>query len=89
MHLNNDGIYIFASNLVNVLNNLIFNKSIWLTEDDNTNVGKDNCKQSFDSSDEVKHNNNIYYNNNVIRHEKVIEKGSAFLNNLRVNESSE
>ena len=32
---------------------------IWLTEDDNTTVGKDNYKQDFDSSDDVKHNNSI------------------------------
>ena len=62
-HLNRDGTYTFASNLIDFLNDFKFNKSIWLTEDDNTIGGTDKCKQSFDSSDEVKHNNNIdlYY----------------------------
>ena len=49
LHLNNDSTYIFASNLVDYLNDFIFSKSIWLSEDDNTTVGKDNCKQGFDS----------------------------------------
>ena len=39
------------------------NWSIWLTEDDNTTVSKDNYKQGFDSSGEVKQNNSIDYNN--------------------------
>ena len=64
--------YIFASNFVDFLNNFIFSKSIRLTEDDNAAVGKDNCRQSFDSSDEVKHNNSIDYNNNVVSYENVI-----------------
>ena len=41
-------------------------------------VGKDNYKQSFDSSGEVKQNNSIDYNNNVVSNEKVIEKDSDF-----------
>ena len=64
-HLNNDGEYVFASNLVDFLNNFIFNKNIWLTENDNITVGQDNCKQSFDSSGEAKQNNSIDYNHNV------------------------
>ena len=84
MHLNNDGTYKFASNLVDFLNDFIFSKSIWLTEDDNATVGKDDCKQGFDSSVEVKHNNSIDYNNNVVSNEKVIEKDSDFLRILRV-----
>ena len=84
MHLNNDGTYIFTSNLVYFLNDFIFSKSIWLTEDDNATVGKDDCKQGFDSSVEVKHNNSIDYNNNVVSNEKVIEKYSDFLRILRV-----
>ena len=66
LHLNNDGKCIFASNLADFLNDFIFSKSIWLTEDDNTTVGKDNCKQGLDSSVEGKHDNNIDYNNNVV-----------------------
>ena len=73
LHLNNDTTYIFASNLVDFLNDFIFSKNIWLTEEDNTTLGKYNCKQGFDS-DEVKHNNSIDYNNNVVSNEKVIEK---------------
>ena len=84
MHLNNGGTYIFPSNLLDFLNDFIFSKSIWLTEDGNTTVGRDNCRQGFDSSDEVKHNNSIDYNNNVISREKVIEKDSDFLRILRV-----
>ena len=42
----------------------------YLTEDDDTTVGKNNCKQAFDSSDEVKHNNSIDYNNSVASHRK-------------------
>ena len=45
------------------------------------------CRQRFDSSDEVKQNNSIDYldySNNVISHEKVIEKDSDFLRNLRI-----
>ena len=57
--MNRDGTYTFASNLIDFLNDFKFIKSIWLTEDDNTIGGMDKCKQSFDSSDEVKHNNNI------------------------------
>ena len=57
---------------------------MWLTEDNNVTVGKDNCKQSFDYSDEVKHNNSIDYNNNVVSHEKAIEKDCGFLRILRV-----
>ena len=86
MHLNNDSTHIFASKLADFLNHFVFSKSIWLTEDDdNTTVGKDNCKQSFDSSDEVRHNNSIdYNNNNVVSNEKVTEKDSDFLPILRV-----
>ena len=84
LHLNNEGTYIFASNLVDFLNDFIFSNSIWLTEEDNTTLGKDNCKQGFDSSDEVKHNNSIDYNNNVVSNEKVIEKDSDFLRILRM-----
>ena len=80
MQLNNDGTYIFTSNLVDFLNDFISSKSIWLTEDDNATVGKD----VFDSSVEVKHNNSIDYNNNVVSNEKMIEKDSDFLRMLRV-----
>ena len=84
LHLNNDGTYIFASNLADFLNDFIFSKRIWLTEDDNTTIGKDNYKQGFDSSVEVKQNNSIDYNNNVVSNEKVIERDSDFLRILRV-----
>ena len=82
--MNNDGKCIFASNLADFLNDFIFSKSIWLTEDDNTTVGKDNYKPGFDSSDEVKDNNSIDYNNAVLNHEKVIRKDSDFWRILRV-----
>ena len=62
----------------------ILNKSIWQTEDNNTTVGKDSCKQSFDSFNEVKHNNSIDYINNVISHEQVTGKDSDCLCNLRL-----
>ena len=84
MHLNNDGTYIFASNLVDFLNDYIFSKSIWLTENDNTTILKDNYKQGFGSSVEFKQNNSIDYNNNVVSNGKVIEKDSDFLPVLRV-----
>ena len=84
LHWNNDGTCIFASNRADFWNNFIFNKSIWLTEGDNNTLDKDNCKQSFDPSNESKHNNSMNYNNNVISHEKVIEKDFYLLCNLRV-----
>ena len=84
MHLNNDGTDIFASNPADFLNDFIFSKSIWLTEDDNTTIGKDNYKQGFDSFVEVKQNNSIDYNNNVVSNKKVIERDSDFLRILRV-----
>ena len=84
LHLNSDGTYTFASNLVYFLNSFNFSKSIWLTEDDNTTVGKDNCKQDFDSSDEIKHNITIDCNNNVVSNKKMIEKDSDFLRVLWV-----
>ena len=40
--------------------------------------------KSFDSSDEVRHNNSIDYNNSVVSNEKVTEKDSDFLPILRV-----
>ena len=79
LHMSNDGTYIFASNTVDFLNNFIFSKSIWLTED--VMIVVKDCRQRFDSSDEVKQNNSIDYldySNNVISHEKVIEKDSDF-----------
>ena len=69
------GTYIFASNLLDFLNNFVFSKSVWLTEDDNTTVDKGNCKQGFESSDEVRHNNSNDYNNNVVSHEKGDREG--------------
>ena len=59
LHLNSDGMCTFARNVIDFLNNFKFDKNIWLTEDDNTIGGTDKCRQSFDSSDEVKHNNSI------------------------------
>ena len=49
----------FASNLVDFLNGFIFTRNIWLTKDDNTNLGKENCKQDFDFSAETKQRNKI------------------------------
>ena len=57
LHLNNDGTYMFASNLVDFLNGFLFNRNIWLTKDDNTNLGKENCKQGFDLSAKTKQSN--------------------------------
>lgn len=51
-----------------------------LTRNDNTNIGKDNYKQSFDSSDEIKQNTSIDYN--VVNLQKVTEKDSDCLRNL-------
>ena len=84
MHLNNDGTYILVSNLFDFFTYFIFSKSIWLTKADSITVSKENCKQSFDSSDEVKHNNSSDYTNIIISYEKVIEKDSKFLGKLRV-----
>ena len=84
LQLNNDGTHIFASNLVDFLNDYIFTKSIWLTENDNTTILKDNYKQDLGSSVEVKQNNSIDYNNNAVSNGKVIEKDSDFLPVLRV-----
>ena len=53
LNLHNEGTYIFATNLVGFLNGLIFNK------DDNTNLGKNDCKQSLGSSDETNQNNRL------------------------------
>ena len=50
LHLNIDGTYIFTSDFVDFLNDFIFSKCIWLTEDNSTTVGKYNYKQGFDSS---------------------------------------
>ena len=52
----------FASNLVEFLNGFIFNRNIWLTKDDNKNLGKENCKQGFDFSPKTKHNSNSISN---------------------------
>lgn len=51
-----------------------------LTRNDNTNIGKDNYKQSFDSSDEIKQNTSI--DCNVVNLQKVTEKDSDCLRNL-------
>ena len=50
LHLNIDDTYILTSEFVDFLNDFIFSKCIWLTEDDSTTVGKFNYKQGFDSS---------------------------------------
>ena len=55
----------FASNLVDFLNGFIFNGNIWLTKDDNTNLGKENCKQGFDVSDKTKQSSKIDCSSNV------------------------
>ena len=65
LHLNNDGIYMFDSNLVDFLNGFIFNRNIWLNKDDNRNLGKENCKQGFDLPTITKQSNKIDYSNNV------------------------
>lgn len=73
----NDGTYTFASNLAG-----FYFQWEYLTGNDNTNICKDNCKQTFGSSDEIKQNNNIDYNN-VVSLQKVTEKDSDCLRNLR------
>ena len=73
LHLNNDGTYLFASNLVDFLNGFIFNRNIWLTKDDNTNLGKENCKQGFDFSAKTKQSNKIDCSNSVTSNEKKIK----------------
>ena len=74
----------FASNLVEFLNGFIFNRNIWLTKDDNKNLGKENCKQGFDFSPKTKHNSKIDWSNNVTSNEKKIELDSDYSYNLRV-----
>ena len=66
----------FASNLVDFLNGFDFNRNIWLTEDDNTNLGKENCKQGFAFSANTKQSSKIDCSNNVTRNEKKIKLGS-------------
>ena len=44
---------------------LFYNRNIWLTKDDNTNLGKENCKQGFDFSAKTKESNQINCGNNV------------------------
>ena len=67
------GTYMYASNLVDFLNSYIFNRNIWLTKDDNTNLGKENCKQGFDLSAKTKQSNEIDCSNSVTSNEKKIE----------------
>ena len=74
----------FASNLIDFLSGFIFNGNIWLTKDDNTNFGKENCKQGFDSSTKTKHGNKIDCSNNVTSKEKKIELDPNYLSNLRL-----
>ena len=66
----NDGNYMFASDLVNILNGFIFNRNIWLTKDDNTNLSKENFKQSFDFSAKTEPSSKIDCSNNVTSKEK-------------------
>ena len=54
----------FASNLGDFLNGFIFNRNIWLTADDNTHLGKGNCKQGFDFSAKTKQSSKIECSNN-------------------------
>ena len=75
LHLNNEGICTFASNLVDFLNGFIFNRDIWLTKDDNKNLGKENCRQGFHFSAKTKQNTKIDCSNNVtnlLRHHKEV-----------------
>ena len=65
--------YMYASNLVDFLNSYIFNRNIWLTKDDDTNLGKENCKQGFDFSAKTKQSNEIDCSNGVTSNEKKIE----------------
>ena len=74
----------FFSNLVDFLNGFIFNRNIWLTKDDNTTLGKENCKQGFDFFAKTKQSNKIDCSKNVTSNEKKIELNSNFLSNLRV-----
>ena len=73
LHLNNDGIYMFAINLVEFLNGFIFNRNIWLTKDDNAKLGKVNCKKGFDFSALTKQSSEIDCSNSVTSNEKKIE----------------
>ena len=67
----------FASNLVDFLNGFIFNRDIWLTKDDNKNLGNENCKQGFDFSAKTK----LDCSNNVTSNEKKIVLVELFITN--------
>ena len=77
LHLNNEGTCMFASNLLDFLNGFIFNRNIWLTKNDNKNLGKENCKQGFGFSAKTKQRSKIDCRNNAT----MIETGTevAFL----------
>ena len=66
LHLNNEGTCMFASNLVDFLNGFIFNRDIWITKDDNKNLGQENCKQGFDFSAKTKESGKIDCSNNRV-----------------------
>ena len=81
----------FTSNLFDFLNGFIFNRNIWLTKDDNTNLGTENCKQGFDFSAKTKQSNKIDcsiefddYSNSVTSNEKKIELDSNYLSSIRI-----
>ena len=74
----------FASNLGDFLNGFIFNRNTWLIADDNTHLGKGNCKQGFDFSAKTRQSSKIDCSNNVTSNEKKIELDSSYLPNLRV-----
>ena len=68
----------FASSLVGVLNGFVFNRNIRLTNNDNTNLDKENCKQSFDFSAKTKQSNKTDCSNNVTSNEKKIDRIRIF-----------
>ena len=75
LHLINDGTYIFVSNLVEFLNAFVFKRSIWLTKDDNTNLGKENCKQG---SAKTTQSNKIDFSKNVTCYKQWKEGRTGF-----------
>ena len=78
LHLHNDGTYMFASNLVDFLNGLIFNRNTWITKDDNANLDKENCKQGFEFSTKTKESNKNDCGKNVTSNEKKRKRDSNF-----------
>ena len=64
LHLSYGNTYMFTRNLIDFSNGFC-NRNVWLTKDNNTNLGKKNWKQGFDISAKTKQSNKIYCRINV------------------------